>query len=231
MASLPCWICGDPADSGEHIVKRSDLKSLVGTPSQSDPIYLHTANRRNRRIGSLDADALKSPARICQRCNNARTQPHDHAWQTLSEWFRSRHPAVRPGERVRCNSVFLYDTARSMRHVHLYLLKLFGLKIVEAGISIDIQPFAHAILHDGAHPNVYVAFGPRPADDPDPAFAGGSDVQFADLNGRTAFAAWIHHVGNLWVQVMYADPSERRQGLVGAWHPRFGHRRLEMRRF
>jgi hypothetical protein len=44
------WICGSPADSGEHVVKRSDLKSLVGVVSQSDPLYIHTAKRRNLRI-------------------------------------------------------------------------------------------------------------------------------------------------------------------------------------
>jgi hypothetical protein len=31
-------------------------------PTQADPLSLHTAKKKKRRIGSLDADALKSSA-------------------------------------------------------------------------------------------------------------------------------------------------------------------------
>jgi hypothetical protein len=50
-------------------------------------------------------------------------------------------------------------------------------------------------------------------------------------DGRCAYAAWIHHIGNLWVRVMFAADGEKRQGLEGAWHPRFGHKRLKMAEF
>ena len=54
--TLPkCWICGDAATTGEHKTKRSDLRSVFGIPTQSNPLYLHDAERRNRRVGSLDA--------------------------------------------------------------------------------------------------------------------------------------------------------------------------------
>jgi hypothetical protein len=118
-----------------------------------------------------------------------------------------------------------------MRHVHLYFLKLFGLKIVEGAIPIDIKPFAESILRDRLHPNVYLAIGPQPPDDENIAIASGSDVEVAILNGRAAFATWIYHVGNLWVQIMFAIDGEHRQGLIDAWHPRFGGKRLKMRTF
>lgn len=226
-----CWICGDAADSGEHIIKRSDLKSLVGAPTQRDPIYLHTAKRRNVPIGSLDAKALKSPARICQYCNNTRTQPHDRAWQFLSETLRFRQPPISANQCIRANNIFPYDTRRAMRHVHLYFLKLFGIKIVEGSIPIDLKHFANAILNDRLHPNVYLAFGPSANDDDRRVIAGGSDVEIESLQGRAAFAAWIHHVGPLCVEVIFAADGEKRQGLEGAWHPRFGRKLLMMRRF
>jgi hypothetical protein len=66
MSTFPkCWICGDAATTGEHKTKRSDLRSVFGVPTQSNPLYLHDAAQRNRRIGSLDAKVLKSPGRIC----------------------------------------------------------------------------------------------------------------------------------------------------------------------
>ena len=196
------------------MTKRSDLKSVAGVPSQSDPIYLHTARRRNRRIGSLDADALKFDSRICHYCNTTRTQPHDMAWQQLSESLRFRDPPLIAGQFIRCNSIFPYDTRGAMRDVNLYLVKLFGGKIMDGNItSLDIKPFSEAILKNRVHPNVYAAFGPAPEED-DNLFASASDVQIAVLNGKCAYAVWIQHIGNLWVRVMYAAEGEKRRGLV-----------------
>jgi hypothetical protein len=223
------------ADSSEHKIKKSDLKALVGKgPTQRDPLYIHTAVRKNRRIGSLNADALKYAPSLCQYCNSTRTQVHDYAWQCLSESLRLRQQPIASGQFVRTNRIFPYDTRRAMRHVHLYLVKLFGCMIGEGSVTqIDIAPFAHAILNDRIHPNVYAAFGPAPRGEvEDKVIASGSDLEMVVLdNGRCAYGAWIHHVGRLWVRVMYAMDGEQRQGLVGAWNPKFGTTRLGMERF
>jgi len=34
-----CWICEDIANSGEHIIKQSDLKQIFPKTSQQHPIY------------------------------------------------------------------------------------------------------------------------------------------------------------------------------------------------
>lgn len=225
-----CWICGDPAESREHRTKRSDLKSIAGEPTQADPLFLHTAKKRNRRIGSLNADALKFSSRLCHSCNTTRTQPHDYAWQMFSESLRFRQPPMVAGQLIRANSVFPYNTRHAMRHVHLYIVKLFGCMIMDGNVAIDIQPFANAILRDRLHPNVYFAVGPAPQGE-ERVIAGASDLELALLDGKAAFAVWIHHVGNLWVRVMYAADGEKRQGLDGAWHPRRGLKRLRMASF
>jgi len=94
-AVAPCWICGGgAAETREHRSKASDLRSLFGTPTQADPLYFHTAKRKNFRVGSLKADVLKFSHRICIQCNAARTQPHDRAWAVLSETLRSRQPPI-----------------------------------------------------------------------------------------------------------------------------------------
>lgn len=120
--------------------------------------------RRNRHIGSLDAELLKSPGRICSHCNNTRTQPYDLAWDKLSAALRTRTPAIAPGDIVRLNRIFPYGTAREMRNVHLYFVKLFGCHIAGNPIPLDIGGFADAIMHGRAHPCVYLNFGcgPKP---------------------------------------------------------------------
>jgi hypothetical protein len=154
-----CWICGDAATSGEHKTKRSDLRDVLGKPSQATPLYYHDAKVKNSRVGSLDAKVLKSPGRLCAACNNARTQPHDRAWEQLSHGLRTRTPALTAGMSVRVNTIFPYDTARYMRHVHLYFVKLFGCHIEALNMALDLKRFSDAILNDAAHPNVYLKFG------------------------------------------------------------------------
>ncbi|MCU7816284.1 MAG: hypothetical protein KZQ81_14045 [Candidatus Thiodiazotropha sp. (ex Rostrolucina anterorostrata)] len=105
--------------------------------------------------------------------------------------------------------------------------------IVEDNVKeIDIQPFANAILNNKAHPNLYAAFGSAPKDEVETKIiASNSDLEMALQKGKCAYAAYIHHVGNLWIRVMYAIDSEDRQGLIGAWNPRYGSKRLLMENF
>lgn len=230
-ASDACWICGNSANSREHRVKRSDLKYIAGTPTQEKPLFLHTDKRRNRRIGSLNADALKFTSGLCHYCNTTRTQGHDLAWQHLSEFLLSHQPPMRAGQFIRANSIFPYDTRSAMRGVHLYIVKLFGCMVMGGNVtSIDITTFADAILRNRFHPNIYAAFGPAP-EGTGKAIAGASNLEVLTLDGRCAYAVWIHHVADLWVQIMFAADGERRKGLERAWHPRFGHKGFLMAEF
>lgn len=226
----PCWICGKPAGTREHRAKASDLASLFGVPSQGNPLYFHTDKRRNRRVGSLKSDILKFSNRICEKCNGATTQPHDYAWQHFSERVRARVPAITPGIYLRPSRIFPYNSRLAMLNVHLYFLKLFGCQIVEGVIPIDIEPFARAILNGKPHDDIYLAFGPTPPGGP-ADMAGGSDVRVAKLGDKCAFATWFYEVGHLSVNLMYAIPGERREGLVDAWHPRLGCKRIKMKDF
>lgn len=220
----PCWMCGDAGTTGEHKTKRTDLRTVFGTPTQDEPLYYHDANRSNQLVRSLDAKILKSPARICASCNNARTQPHDRAWEVMSAWLFDRQPTIKAGDIIRANRIFTYNTKQNMLGVHLYFLKLFGCMVVEAGpkIPIDIQQFADAILKTRAHPFVYLKFTHGPET------TGRSELHLECTEDRKhVFSTWLYQVGWLTVIVMFATPSEKqRKGLFEAWHPKFGSNRL-----
>jgi hypothetical protein len=99
-----CWICKkNKADSGEHKTKRSDLLAVLGKVSQKQPFFYSDTKKKNQVVGSLDAKILKSPVRICAHCNNARTQPHDRAWERMSDrldgWSRRSQPTRRKQRR------------------------------------------------------------------------------------------------------------------------------------
>jgi hypothetical protein len=227
----PCWICGGPGDSGEHKTKRSDLKAVFGRPTQQQPLFFHDRTRKNQRVGSLDAKLLKSPGRICQNCNSTRTQPYDRAWETLSEYFRTAMPALAPDAVVRLNRVFSYDTRQQMLNVHQFFVKAFGCLVIEGSLPIDISGFADALMNDRAHPLVHLKFGVPSASTR--VTAGRSDVWALPLNadGRSTFISWFYDLPHVWVLVMFAVPGERRDGLVGAWHPSAGSKAITMSDF
>lgn len=119
-----CWICStEEGTTGEHIAKRSDIKAVLGA---TGPLHLHNRQRRNIKLQSLNARKLKSTAPMCNTCNSARTQPYDYAWEALSEALRLRRPALKHGDIVRTNRIFLHNTAKQMLNVHLFFVKWLG---------------------------------------------------------------------------------------------------------
>jgi len=226
MTECRCWICGDAGTTGEHKIKRTDLKSELGNPTQDNPLYYNDGMRKNRRVGSLKADILKFSNRICAKCNNEWTQPYDRAWEQMSKWLRTREPPITVDAFVRGNRIFRYDTKREMQNVQLYFVKFFGCSIKEAEIPIDLASFATAILKGKAHPQIYLKFYKISL--PGGKTANGQTDIWTDLrpDGVCAFASCFYEVGDLAINVMFAADREARPGLKGAWHPRFGTNRL-----
>jgi hypothetical protein len=211
---MKCWICGNDATTGEHKTKASDLRELFPNVTQKQPIFLHTDQAKNQKIGSVKSDKLKFKARICAECNNVRTATYDRAWESLFKFLREKEPPIREGDLICLDKVFSVSVARSMLYVHLFFVKLFGCIIAENNLPIDIAPFSKAIMCEKPHPKIYIAFGP--ALDLE---TGGTNLHMDILNGKCAFATWFYIVGSVLVNVMYAEPNETRQGLIYAWHP------------
>ena len=229
LVAATCWICGDPATTGEHGTKRSDLRDAFGTVTQSNPLFLHNAQRRNRSVGSLDARVLKLPGRLCTHCNNTRTQPHDLAWEKLSAGLRTWTPALVPGSIIWPKRIFGDNRARKMLNVHLYFVKLFGCHIAGNNMPIDITGFADAIMTGKAHPHVYLNLGCRRQFNGRPLL-GMTDMWIVPPRPGelSPFATWFYDLEFVGINVLYAMPGQKREGLVGAWHPRNGANSVTM---
>lgn len=225
---MKCWICGSVANSGEHIVKKSDLAGLFPNVSQAEPIFLQKNELRNQKVGSLRSPKLTHPEKLCAKCNNSLTQPHDIAWQRLSNAMRVHSPRLEPGAAFRAQAAFPNHTHRQLLGVHHYFLKAFGCMIKSGGVNIPLAPFADSILRGRAHPLVYLKFGCGI----DEEVAGVSDMWTDSLeNGEVVYATWIYQVGRMWVNLMFANDGQDREGLVGAWHPRQGTAKFIMANF
>jgi hypothetical protein len=229
VAAPPCWICGNPADSGEHKAKKSDLKHVFATVSQSVPLFLNDASNKNRQVRSFNADAVKWERMLCCACNSTRTQPHDEAWSTMSRGLQSWTPALAPGAVVQADHIFAVDTARAMLNVHLYFVKAFGCLVVKAGASaamIDLSTFSRAILEGRAHPDLYLAVGVPPKISRGPVVSASDPMILMDKrDGSCTLATWFYNVNRACVLVAYAPDAvgpiwARKEHL---WHPRDGN--------
>lgn len=214
---MNCWICGDNAQTGEHQIKASDMRSIFGHVRQNRPLFRHSVSRKNVPVKGIDAEIMKFDALLCAQCNNRRTQPHDRAWQALSAYLRSR-PKVGGGDRIDLGKVFPGAVHKSMLHVHLFFVKLFGCLITENSIPIDIGDFSNAILNNNAHPKVHLAISPY-TDGIASGSAGYSDLDTAQQNNRVVYATWLYILDRFSIRVMYAEPTEHRKGLKDSWHP------------
>jgi hypothetical protein len=212
---MKCWICGNEARTGEHLIKASDLRAIFGSVRQTRPVYLTSANRKNLPVKGVNANIFKSAALLCGQCNNERTQPFDRAWEALSRYLR-KHGKLAGGDRIDLSKVFPGSVHKSMLSVHLYFVKLFGCLI--AGNSIPIEPFASAIVESAPHPKVHLALSSY-VDRVPSGSAGYSDLDTAQLNGQVVYATWMYILDRFSIRIMYAEPGEHRRGLVNSWHP------------
>lgn len=212
-----CWICGGPADSREHRVKASDLRLLFPEISQLQPIYSHNEQRPPKSVGSVRSDTLKWEAKLCHACNTTLTQPYDRAWQTLSTHLFER-PNPAPGQRVRLHKIFPGSTRRSMRHVHLFFVKLMGCLIAEHKPPIDIAPFANALRRDEPHPQVYLSFGVLPI------LRRRRTAMITPFGGfeahsLTEYAQCKYMIGHVFVELIYSKLPNYILVTRDVWHP------------
>ena len=80
-----CWWCGNPADSREHIFKKTDLKRVYKNAfSNKDALPLFT-NGPNKifKVQGPDSQAVKFRANLCKGCNNARSSSFDRAYDSF----------------------------------------------------------------------------------------------------------------------------------------------------
>lgn len=217
---MNCWICGSKGDSGEHLSKATDIKSVFGEISQRKPLVLRKDDNTKKKLGSRKADALKSSAPICTQCNNVRTSSHDRAWEKLSEFLR-QYPLDRRGPlSIRLSKVFKHDRYKNVLAVHLYFVKLFGCRIVENSIPIDTDSFSESILKEKPNPLIFIHF--KKGLVPKLKTVGLSNIQASnDETGTIVGAVWTYIVDNLFVDISYSRTPARTEYLKNSFHPQW----------
>lgn len=224
---MDCWICGAPAETGEHMIKVSDLRDLFGHTTTKKPLYRRIDRESQEKIQGVRSPKLKFSTRLCGYCNNTRTQPHDKSWEALATFLRKRSPAIRPGEVVRPSRAFENGLRPGLLGVHLYFIKLSGCLILDGKVPINTQPLAEAILNNVAHPHVYLAFlAVTSRRFQQQAIV--TPIETISINGNLSGAQWFYFVGRIGIHITYAPAIHTRSEKVHLWHPSFTTKTLTL---
>ena len=201
-----CWICSvNDADSGEHIIKKSDGKILF---SEQLPIHHEINGVRKEPISDLNDRCFKYHKSICTICNNERTQKSDKAWEQLSKYLHDNWKYIKLNQSINLPKLFTNNVDKKMILVQLYFVKIFGCAIKESKVQINLDSFSEAILNQKEHPLVYISFRDS-ADCRSDSYATISDIEmFKNNNGVIEYAHMFYRVGNVVVDIIYSENTD-----------------------
>jgi len=210
MDTSICWICQKGlALTGEHMVKKSDLKRVFGRERPKKPLHLRRG-KLTQEVADYEDRILTFETKICGDCNGTQTQKHDNAWMVLSKAFGDR-TSLKPGDKIKLVDVFRNDTREQMILVQLYFVKVLGCAMRDAGFKVDLQTFSDAIKNGIYHPHVYLSFGV--VDESNlPKLAGG----MAASNGE--WGGYIYAADPITVSVVARSFGDE---VFDAWNPRY----------
>lgn len=198
-----CWICGAQADSGEHMIKKTDLQRAVsGAVNQKSPIYHRVSGIKKRPIGSLKAEALKFEKSICATCNGSLTQPHDYSWNILSSYLAEN--VIEVGKEIDLTNVFEGDIEENVLNVHLFFCKIFGCAVLDAKLELDLSNLANSIRTQSCCSDLYIKIR-RSNNGKSSSYCALSDLQVFTLEGGSMkYVHLFYTVGNYSVDIVYS---------------------------
>ena len=135
-----CWMCGAPADSAEHRLKRTDIVRAYGNgPCRGPSAPLHVVGDAQRLVQGPGAQTLKYSQGLCVPCNSARSQRYDRAYDTLVDWIFENEHAVLRKRFINFADVYGLSFAEDQLNLYKYFAKSFGCKLVDASQSVPLD--------------------------------------------------------------------------------------------
>lgn len=134
-----CWICEEnDADSQEHSIKSSRIKSLTKAIDSKDPLMTIGKDGRLYPIQGPNSVVVKFGKTICKSCNNSFSKRFDLAYDHLINFVESNPDYFRDKEEFSWGEI--YD-GEEFDHIDLacYYIKNFGCRIVDAGGEVPFE--------------------------------------------------------------------------------------------
>jgi len=130
-----CWICGNPATTGEHKVKRSDLERIHGSGSEfkSADLAYRKSDQSIVQLQGPNSKLVKYKHVLCGACNNARTQPFDKSYDRFVRFIESQTTALLSRRQLDFASIYGSSWRKQQAYLFKYFVKAFGCRIADAG--------------------------------------------------------------------------------------------------
>lgn len=137
MDNGKCWICGNPASSREHRLKKADIIRAYGRgPYRGEDAPVHIREEVISPLQGPNAQILKYAPSLCHECNTTVTQPFDFAYDKFVSWVYLNEDVVLYGRYIDFFEVFGADFELQQRNLYKYFAKSFGCRLVNAGQEV-----------------------------------------------------------------------------------------------
>jgi len=134
---MSCWMCGGPASSSEHRLKRSDIVKAYGRgPYSGGDAPVHVVSGSIKPVRGPRAGTLKYSPSLCATCNSTRSQPFDVAYDRLIEWVFDNEADVLRKRFLNFAEVYGATFATDQLDLYKYCVKSFGCRLVDANQSV-----------------------------------------------------------------------------------------------
>lgn len=136
--SAACWWCQErPATTSEHKFKASDLTRLMGddTLVWGDDTGRTVDIRGKSGIQRDRHGVVKFPKSMCDKCNNARSQPFDRAYETFSNYLDANR-LVRHMPGIEFAHIYGNDWQSGVMNLARYYGKHVGCQMVRTGVAV-----------------------------------------------------------------------------------------------
>jgi hypothetical protein len=128
-----CWICGDIADSAEHVFKAKDLRRMFDQDGyEPENLPFHFSDQGVARLPGPKSARVKYPPLICRCCNNKRTAPADRAYDCLSDGLAVSQENGGT-ESLDLSHIFGSRWPNDVNLVRKYFAKSLGCRILASG--------------------------------------------------------------------------------------------------
>lgn len=138
-AGAVCWWCGSPAATQEHKFKRTDLERMwpVG-----DPYLVHgdgTGDRLSKVRSARKSPQVRFLLNLCARCNNARSQPFDRAYDLFAEYVWTHLGTLRWRRHIDAASIYGGDWQAGLQDLTRYVVKHAGCRVADGGFPVPLS--------------------------------------------------------------------------------------------
>lgn len=132
-----CWWCGSDDLSGEHKMKKTELEMLYGKVYQSENLINHIKYKTEqfgKNIQSSNSHRIKFKKNLCKRCNGAKSQKFDNAYQKLIEYYYQNRNEIKTARILDLEIIFGEQWLIEYLNVERYIGKHVGCRLAEMGL-------------------------------------------------------------------------------------------------